>query len=69
MICNQNHFGSGELKIKIILEVVIWKSKSRWKSNDFKKILKYSLYSSNVDVFCLFTALAIMYQMKHVIST
>ena len=41
------------MKIKITL-----------KSNDFKIIfkiiLKYSLYSSNFDVFCLLTALAII---------
>ena len=53
-----------DYKIKIVLEVVIWKSKSHWKSNDFKIIFKiiliYSLYSSNFDVFCLLTALAIM---------
>ena len=40
------------------------KSKSHWKSNDFKIIfkfiLKYSLYSSNFDVFCLLRALAII---------
>ena len=39
------------------MEVVISKSKSHWKSNDFKItfkiILKYSLYSSNFNVFCL----------------
>ena len=50
------------------MEVLIWKSKSNLKSNDFKIILKYSLYSSNFDVFCLLTALAIIYQMKNVIS-
>ena len=49
-----------KIKIQIILEVVIWKSKSLWKSNDFKIILKYSLYSRNFDVFCLLTALAII---------
>ena len=60
-------------KIKIILKVVIWKSKSHWKSNDFKIIFKiiyeYSLYTSNFDVICSLTDLAILFQMKHVIST
>ena len=48
-----NHFGSGDLKIKITLKI----------------ILKYSLYSTNFDVLSLLTALAIIHQMKHVIST
>ena len=50
-----DHLNKGDLKSK---------SKSHWNSNDFKIlfeiILKYSLYSSNIDVFCLLTALAII---------
>ena len=34
-----------------------------------KILLKYSLYSGYFDVFFLLTALAIINQMKHVIST
>ena len=68
-----NHLNKGDLKSK---------SKSFWKwwfenQNHIENqiilkslsiILKYSSYSSNFDVFCLLTALAIIYQMKHVIS-
>ena len=50
--------------LKIKIQVVIWKLKSHWKSNYFKIIfkiiLKYSLYRSNFDVFCLLAALAII---------
>ena len=46
---NQNHFGSGDLKIKIILKIKL-----------FQNHFKYSLYLSNFDVFCLLTALAII---------
>ena len=58
MILKSNHLNKGDLK-----------SKSHWKSNYFKIILKYSLHSSNFDVFWLLTALAIIYQMKQAIST
>ena len=46
------------------MEVVIWKSKSHWRSNYFEIILKYSLHSSNFDVFCL-TALAIILDCRY----
>ena len=53
-------------KIKIILEVVIWKSKSKshWKLNDIKIIFKIILNIVYITVifdgFCLLTALAII---------
>ena len=50
---NPNNFRSGDLKIKITL-------KFKWFKNHFQNHFKFSLYSSNFDVFYLLTALAII---------
>ena len=69
MILKSNHLNKCDLKSKSFCK---WwfENKNHIKNQMIlKSFSRYSLYSSYFDVFCLLTALAIIYQMKHVIST